>query len=339
MSTSRISGRGRGNRRKQRLPLARLCLLALCLLAPGFLVLSGCVDPDEIAPEGVFTARDDLTQLTLIVVGAYPASAVAEMGGLVAWLNEGLREQGLQLGVRVASSVPEAASWLKSGTADLYLDSPHPILLARHLSGCRPILRRWKFGSPTYESLIFVREDSGIQNLEALRGRTIAFEDRYSSSSFFLPVDLLMSKGFEGIFLRQADDPVPADRLGFVFSGGDSNTMHWVLAGKVTAGAMNGWNVDHLSSGDRALLRILATTDNIPRHLVAARSDLDPAAEATFRELLMSAHESDSGKDMLAKFSSTDRFDAIPADFLADIDRMQASVVSLDRLVSETELP
>lgn len=307
-------------------------------LVLALLAFNAC-DPVDVAPEEALTSRADLTELTLVVVGAYPASAVAEMGGLVAWLNERLAADKLRVGVRVAPTVPQAAAWLMSGEADLYLDSPHPILLARHISGCRPILRRWKYGTPTYNSMIFVRQDSGIQDIDGLRGRTIAFEDRYSSSSFFLPVDLLMANGLEGTFLRQADDQVPADRLGFVFSGGDSNTMHWVLAGKVAAGAMNEWNVESLANDEREQLRALATTDEIPRHLVAVRPDLDPAAEAKVRELLMSAHQSPSGQEMLAEFSSTDRFDAIPADFLAAIDRIQASVVSLDQLVSEAETP
>ncbi len=326
MSTFRISGRER--ERGRYLPIGWLCLLTLV-----------ACEPVAVVPEGSSTDRDDLTQLTLVVVGAYPASAVNEMGGLLTWLNERLAEDGLRVGVRVASSVPEAASWLASGEADFYLDSPHPILLARHLSGCRPILRRWKYGSPTYESQIFVRKDSGIRDLEGLRGRTIAFEDRYSSSSFFLPVNFLITSGLEGTFLRQADDPVPEDRLGFVFSGGDLNTMHWVLASKVTAGAMNAWNVDSLASGERAQLRVLATTEEIPRHLIAARSDLDPVAEARVREVLMAANEDPAGQEMLAEFSSTDRFDDIPADFLAVIDHIQESAVSLDQLVSEAEMP
>ena len=313
-------------------PPARSSAAWLAAVATAALVALACDAPRESAPVRGASA-DPREALTLVVVGAFPGSAIAEMEPLVQWLNERLAGDRLRVGVRVATSVPEAAARLAAGEADFYLDSPHPILLARHLSGCRPILRRWKFGSPTYHSVLFTRDDSGIRSLEDLLGRPIAFEDRYSSSSFFLPVDLLLSGGFDYVFLDAAHDPVPADRMGFVFSGGDSNTMHWVLAGKVAAGAMNPWNLERLAAEERHQLRVLATTDDVPRHLLAVRSNLDPALEARVRDLLLAAHESPSGREMLAAFSATERFDDVPREFLAAMDHIQESVVLLDERV------
>ncbi len=308
----------------------------LLALAAATLYLGGCGEAAAPPPELAATAESATTELTVVVVGEYPASAVAELGGFLSWLNKGLAPEGLRMGAEVAGSVPEAAEWLASGAVDFYLDSPHPILLARHLSGCRPMLRRWKYGTATYDSVIFTREDSGVKELAGLLGKTIAFEDRYSSSSFFMPVEWLMSKGLDGVFMPSAADPVPSDRLGFVFSGGDSNTMHWVLAGKVVAGAMNPWNLDNMAADSRAQLRVLTTTEETPRHLVAVRSDLDAAIERKVRDLLLSAHLSPEGREMLAGFSSTDRFDEIPADFMGEIDRLQEAVVRLDAMVSSS---
>ena len=306
----------------------------LCL-ACAAISMASCGKPPSAPPE-TEAAAEGAKELHLVVVGEFPAAAVEELGELLAWLNTGLSSAGLHMRAQVARSVPEAADWLATGKADFYLDSPYPILLARSLSGCRPVLRRWKYGSPTYGSALFVREDSGIRELADLLGKTLAFEDRYSSSSFFLPVDHLLAAGLEGTFIGSAEDPVPVDRLGFVFSGGDANTMHWVLAGKVAAGAMNPWNLDQLSADSRDQLRILATTEEVPRHLLAVRSDLDPAIEAKVLELLRSADASSAGREMLASFSSTDRFDEIPEAFQNEIDPLQESVVRLDALVSSS---
>lgn len=307
------------------------------VLAPGLaaIVLAGCGEPPAPPPSEEAVAAVAATELKLVVVGEYPAAAVAELGGFLRWLNAGLAPGSLRMSAEVASSVPEAADWLASGAVDFYLDSPYPVLLARQVSGCRPILRRWKFGTPTYHSVIFARADSGVDELADLRGKTIAFEDRYSSSSFFMPVDVLFSADLAGAVLATAEDPVPPDRLGFVFSGGDATTMHWVLAGKVVAGAANRWNFDRYAGESRDQLRVLATSGEVPRHLMAARKDLDPRIEETIRDLLLGAHLSAAGREMLAGFSSTDRFDDVPGDFLRDVDRLQATVVRLNELADE----
>jgi len=304
------------------LPIWVLCVQAC---GPG----ESVGDASGVLPES--------TTLTLVVVGSFPASAISELGGFVSWLNQGLQDEKLRFEVRVAMSVPEAASWLAAGEADFYLDSPHPILLARHLSDCRLFLNRWKFGTETYRSVIFARRDASLEDLEALRGRTIAFEDRYSASSFFLPVDHLSANGLDGVFLQSPDAAVPEDQAGFVFSGGDSTTIHWVLAGKVGAGALNEWNFKRIADDDRKQLQVLATTGEIPRHILAVRAGLDPAVEARVRELLLSAHESPEGREMLAGFSATERFAAVPEGFNAAIESVQALVVRLDALVSAAE--
>ncbi len=301
-----------------------LAILMACVQAcgPG----KTADDASDVSPEP--------TTLTLVVVGSFPASAISELGGFISWLNQRLQDEALRFEVRVAMSVPEVASLLATGEADFYLDSPHPVLLARHLSGCRLFLNRWKFGTETYRSVVFARRDASLDDLEALRGRTIAFEDRYSASSFFLPVDHLLANGLEGVFLQDPDAAVPEDQAGFVFSGGDSTTIHWVLAGKVGAGALNEWNFKQIADDDREQLQILATTGKIPRHLLAVRVDLDPAIETRVRELLLAAHESPEGREMLAGFSATERFGAVPEYFSAAIESIQESVVRLDALVS-----
>ena len=175
-------------------------------------------------------------QLVLAIVAAYPASALDELRLFIVWMNERLAADNMNLAVKVAASVPEVAVWLAEGEADFFIDSPHPVLLARSLSDCRLILRRWKFASPTYRSVFFVRDDSGIQDWSDLSGKILAFEDRYSTSSFFLPMGFLLDVGVEGSFIEKVGDALPEGRPAWVFSGGDSTTMHWVLAGKVAAG-------------------------------------------------------------------------------------------------------
>ena len=91
----------------------------------------------------------------------------------------------------------EMAKLLKSGDVNIYFDSPCPALTAMHRSGAKPFLRRWKNGIASYYTEIFVRKDSGIEKLEDLKGKVIAFEDPYSTSSYFLPKSILTGAGIK----------------------------------------------------------------------------------------------------------------------------------------------
>ncbi len=301
----------------------------------------GCGGPGPVTERAAGDAEPSAAasgdQLVLAIVASYPASALEELTLFSHWMNERLAADELRLAVKVAATVPEVASWLKEGEADFFVDSPHPVLLARALSGCRPILRRWKFGSPTYQSVFFVRDDSGIRDWSDLSGRILAFEDRYSASSFFLPMGLLLDEGIEGVFIEEVGVGVPEDRPAWVFSGGDSTTMHWVLAGKVAAGVMNEWNFNRFSGQDKDQLRVLATTEAVPRGLLAVRSDLDPEVERKVVELLLSANEDPVGREALEAFSATDRFDEIPPRFLERVEPLQELVVQIDAMVRDME--
>ena len=319
------------------------CLAWVATWALASIWIVGCggseLGTEPAETEGAPVAAGQVDELVLAIVSPYPATALDELKLFTRWLNERLAPEGLRISVKVAATVPEVAAWFSSGEADFFVDSPHPVLLASSLSGCRPILRRWKFGSPTYHSVFFVRADSGIQSWSDLSGRIVAFEDRYSSSSFFLPMGFLLEAGVEGTFVHDVGDPVPTDRPAWVFSGGDSTTVHWVLAGKVAAGAMNELNFNRFAGQDKDQLRILDATDEIPRGLFAARADLEPEIECKVVDLLLSAGDDEPGREALKAFSSTDRFDSIPQSFVDQMESLQESAVQIDALVRDFESP
>ena len=309
-----------------------LCLLAFAIACRGSEPVQSPAEPSPSMVEEGSVVGDGGEVLVLAIVAEFPASALAEIEAFSSWLNSHWGQGGQRIVVRAARSVPEVAQWLRDGDADFFMDSPLPVLLARHLSGCRPVLRRWKYGEPAYKSVFFVRADSDIQSLEDLVGRVLAFEDRYSSSSFFLPMEHLLNSGLQGAFLPRVDEPVLGSHVGLVFSGGDSTTMHWVLAGKVAAGAMNEYGFHRYSGDELSKLRVVAWTDEIPRGLVAVRHDLAPDIENRLVELLLAADDDPAGREMLQTFSATDRFDEIPDAFIERMGQMQETIVLIDEM-------
>jgi phosphonate transport system substrate-binding protein len=193
------------------------------------------------------------------------------------------------------------------------MESPYPTYVVNSVHGAGTLLlRRWKSGMADYRSLIFTHRISGIQRLEDLRGKLIAFEDPESSSGYFLPKLFLQRNG-----LRLAEKPGPdanvgAAEVGFVFARSQENLVDWVLTKKVAAGAFS--NDDHaaLDEKKRNDILVLAQTDLLPRHLLSVRKDMPLGLVGRLEKTLLAMHEDAEGRKILQNIDGTTKFDLLP---------------------------
>jgi len=131
-------------------------------------------------------------------VSIEPAEEIKKFLPLAAYLAKELQPEGFDQGkVVVAKNILEMAGFLREGKVDLYIDSPFPVSAASRLAGSKFLLRRWKKGVAEYHSVIFAKKDGGINRLEDLKGKIVAFEEPFSSSGYFLPKLLLVQKGLK----------------------------------------------------------------------------------------------------------------------------------------------
>ncbi len=130
-----------------------------------------------------------------------------------------------------------------------------------------------RFGRPTYESVIVVKQDSPIKQLEDLRGKAIAFVDRDSASGYLFVADLIA---------REVGNPAEVFSEQH-FQGSHKAVCDSVLRGWVDAGTTyvvrntggeivhSGW-IDLIErAGD---LRVIRVTDPIPCDAIAYRPGL-----------------------------------------------------------------
>ena len=82
-----------------------------------------------------------------------------------------------------------------------------------------------------------------------------------------MPKFLFLEKGLKLVPV----DRVTHDSIGYNFAYWDENTMLWVLKGKVSAGAMDSQTYAELSKKQGDLLKVIARTPAVPRHMVSAR--------------------------------------------------------------------
>lgn len=212
--------------------------------------------------------------------------------------------------VVVRKTHAEMAGLMKRGDVDLFIDSSLSALKVQRLSGGEFLARRWKKGIGEYRSVIFVRKASPVQNLGALAGRSIAFEEPYSTSGYLLPAGELRQHGLN---LIQSEKGKIAKAVSYRFTYGEENTLLWVLGGRADAGAMADYVFKKLSAPVSEDLRVIHQSNAMPYHVVVTRPGLSSAIRRAVHGRLLAMHQNPQGQKILQTFEATTRFDDIPA--------------------------
>ena len=245
-------------------------------------------------------------------IGIDPVAETKKFSPLASYLARQLQADGIDEGkVIVAASIPAMSAFMQTRRVDLYMDSFFPSLAVSRLSDSKLLLRRWKMGKSEYQSVIFTRRDSGIARLEDLKGKVVAFDEPFSSTGYFFPKLFFLEKEFRLAPKRQESDSVKSDEVGYVFSHGDSNTIYMVLNGVVAAGATDDQKY-HTLAKNLGSFKILHETLSFPRQLVSYRVDLPGKLVTRIKDILLTMHQTELGKQVLQVFESTTKFEEIP---------------------------
>lgn len=175
-------------------------------------------------------------------------------------------------------------------------------MLAHDQIGADVILSEVYRGSPTYRGRIFVRRDSGLKELEDLRGKSIAFADPISESGYIYPLDIFVQAGL----FKKTDDP--QQFFGTVyFAGGYQQAIQAVANGLVDAAGSSQF-ADLLLTPDQ-LERVtwIAESKPIPSHLVCARKDLDQGRKESFKRAMLKLNQPEN-KHLLKHVYSPDGY-------------------------------
>ena len=274
----------------------------------------GCGQPSGPPPSAVETAPPvPAGVLTIGSVSLNPTQEYELVRPFADFVAANLHHVGIGRGrVVVVGSLSKMVEELREGKVDLLIDSPFPAVFVWQHADVEPILRRWKWGSDVYRSVVFTRADSGVESVDELAGKIIAFGEPFSTSGFLMPKAALASAGLRLVNYEDPAASIPGDRVGYVFSNDAENTMFWVLKQKVVAGAVNADYFEALAGDRLNELRVLQTTEAVPRNVVCARRDLDPKVVQAIEDLLLEMHLNDEGRASLEKFEETTRFDRFP---------------------------
>jgi phosphonate transport system substrate-binding protein len=179
--------------------------------------------------------------------------------------------------VSVPTSFTAVVEAMGANQVDVGWLNPFSYVLAHDKYDTRVILATVRQGSKTYRGQIIVRADSGINNLEELKGKRFAFVDAASTSGSIYPRALLAEKGFDPqTFFSQT-----------IEAGGHDKVVIAVYNKQVDGGATFGDSVEGGPPTDaRTLVRNtlpdvmeavkpIARTEPIPNDTVSVRKGLD----------------------------------------------------------------
>lgn len=250
--------------------------------------------------------------LTIATISDNPSKVFKSYQPVADYLTRRLLdENATRVKVAALSTEQEMISALINGNVDLYVDSPFTALRISQASQSEIFLRRWKKGQAEYKSVIFVRKDSGIKNLSELTGKTIVFEEEFSTSSYLLPKTSMQAMGFSLMPIGNKSEVAP-NSIFYTFSFDDENTVFWVLKNKFHGGAMSAKSFYDIAGGKATRLQIIFESILVPRHVVSHRRGIDNKLLDKVTQILLNMENDSEGKKVLAEFSKTKRFDELP---------------------------
>lgn len=258
--------------------------------------------------------------LTIGTISAVPVDEVRVFQPFADFLAELLADDGIDEGkVVIAETVNQMAALLKSGEVDLFIDSSVTALVVNKLSGSQFMLRRWKKDRGQYRSVIFVSDDSPIKALDDLKDKLIAFEEPFSTSGYMLPALAIRRQGLKLNEVTSVQSVPPFETIGYIMAYDNETQAAWLERGRVQAAGMSEDDFQGVSNTALKPFRALHVTPFVPYHVVSHRPMLDVRLVERIKAVLKSAHETEPGREILARFERTTKFDDIPPSLLDNV--------------------
>ena len=248
-------------------------------------------------------------------VSQQPKKHYHELKTIVDYAVEKMGEHGItESRIVFAADNQEMIDLLRDRRIDWVSESLYSSLEFAEKAGTTILLKRWKERTPTYSTVFFSRKDSGIRTLSDLKGKTLALEDRGSTSSFFLPITTLLREGIGVQPLRSLRDKAAPDKVGYAFAGSEINVTAAVHEGLTDAGAYSNLNWQKREQAPGPMKRVLSIfhrTRLFPHALVVIGKHVDATVTRRLKQVLLNAHADPTGISALNAYQETRRYQEI----------------------------
>lgn len=184
---------------------------------------------------------------------------------------------GLQFDLKVGQNYGAVVEAMCNGAADVAWYGPVTYLQAKG-RGCAELLAlAVRGGDSVYYSGIFARKEAGIGSIKDLKGKRIALGDPNSTSSFNVPVAMMLANGVN-----------PArDAAAINLAGSHANVLKALSEGLVDAGGASFDSFEKAVNAkaiDPSQIKVVAKSAPIPYPPLAIHPKVNEAVKAKLRE-------------------------------------------------------
>jgi len=315
----------------------RITSCALATLLCGLLLaLAPPARAQAVPPSGPL--GDDESVLVLGRVSDDPKSHYDELKPLLDYVVPRMAVVGIRSGrILMARDLQQMGSYMRRGRVDWVTETSGNAVLLERRANARSLLITERDGASSYHSVFFVRRDSPVRTLQDLTGRSVAFQNPYSTSAYYLPASTLLDEGLQLELLLSPMDRVAPDTVGYLFARTELNITTWVHKRLVDVGVLSNldWaNPQRMPPAFVADFRVVGESDEVPRAIVLSRSGMDPKIEDRLRQVLLEASVDPDAGEALRRFLGTSRFIPVSAADRRALDRLGAG---LARVRAEVE--
>jgi phosphonate transport system substrate-binding protein len=205
------------------------------------------------------------------------------------------KDTGYYFKVAVPTSYAAVIEALGTNECDIAWLATYAYILAHDKFGAEVRLSTVRNGLNKYRGQFFARSDSGINRIEDIAGKVIAYTDAASTSGYIYPAAVLKSKNI-----------VPKD---FFYAGGHPQSVLAVYSGRADVGCSFWSPPDSANVPQDARLKLLETypdvfqkisiigfTDWIPNDTVTMRKDLPQGIQDKIIASLLAYVQTPEGK-------------------------------------------
>jgi phosphonate transport system substrate-binding protein len=243
--------------------LIKFSRLPILALIAAILFFNGCRGSD---PSG--TPAQKTLRLSMIPT-TDPGKVVRESQSLIAYLE---KETGAKIELTVPTNYAAVVEAIANDQVDIAYLGGFTYVQASKRAGVVPLVQRDR--DQNFHSLFITQQDSGINSLADLKGRTFAFGDVNSTSGHLMPE----------YFMRESKvDPEVITRA--IYTGGHDATALAVANKKVDAGALDETVYQKMVKDgklDPSQVRVFYTTPPFYDYIWVARKGLDPKLADSF---------------------------------------------------------